>query len=315
MRELVPQHRQLQWEEVIPAPEPGPVLEYLLTRCRSTRTQKAYWNCFMHLVDWCNVRVLSLWDLKTFDLGVYLGELIRDYATSTVKQNLAAIRGLYDFAVEKGLCQHNPAACLRGPLLSVQRGKTPALSADQVKSLFDAIPADTDIRRRDKALLGCMYFAFARVGAVCALKVEDLVEDSGQFFLRLFEKGGKVQTIPVHHKLRAWLSSWLEHRRRWLDEAPYFLMFYSHWSAASCEPMTPGWVWKRVKKYARKAGLPATTTCHSLRVSGITHYLEAGGNLETARVLAGHSSMRTTQLYDRRSDNVNQSEIERIRLD
>ncbi|WP_236772614.1 MULTISPECIES: hypothetical protein [Rhizobium/Agrobacterium group] len=37
-----------------------------------------------------------------------------------------------------------------------------------------------------------------------------------------------------------------------------------------------------------------------------------GGTLEKAANIANHSSTRTTQLYDRRSDDVSLDEIERI---
>jgi hypothetical protein len=49
-----------------------------------------------------------------------------------------------------------------------------------------------------------------------------------------------------------------------------------------------------------------------MRGSGITTYLKNGGTLEKAALMANHSSTRTTQLYDRRSDDVSLDEVERI---
>ncbi|NEI96392.1 hypothetical protein [Rhizobium ruizarguesonis] len=46
--------------------------------------------------------------------------------------------------------------------------------------------------------------------------------------------------------------------------------------------------------------------------TGITAYLKNGGTLEKAANIANHSSTRTTQQYDRRDDDVNLDEIERI---
>ena len=48
--------------------------------------------------------------------------------------------------------------------------------------------------------------------------------------------------------------------------------------------------------------------------TGTTAYLKNGGQLETAAAMANHSSTRTTQLYDRRSDQVSLDEIERVRI-
>jgi hypothetical protein len=44
----------------------------------------------------------------------------------------------------------------------------------------------------------------------------------------------------------------------------------------------------------------------------ITAYLKNGGKLEIAQQIAAHESSRTTGLYDRRDDDVNLDEVERI---
>jgi len=49
-----------------------------------------------------------------------------------------------------------------------------------------------------------------------------------------------------------------------------------------------------------------------VRATGITAYLKNGGTLEKAAAMANHASTRTTQLYDRRRDEVSLDEVERI---
>jgi integrase len=51
---------------------------------------------------------------------------------------------------------------------------------------------------------------------------------------------------------------------------------------------------------------------HSFRATGITAYLKNGGTLEKAAAMANHASTRTTQLYDRRRDEMSLDEVERI---
>ena len=51
---------------------------------------------------------------------------------------------------------------------------------------------------------------------------------------------------------------------------------------------------------------------HSFRATGITAYLKNGGTLEKAASMANHASTRTTQLYDRRADEVTLDEVERV---
>jgi len=51
---------------------------------------------------------------------------------------------------------------------------------------------------------------------------------------------------------------------------------------------------------------------HSFRATGITAYLMNGGTLEKAASMANHASTRTTQLYDRRNDEMSPDEVELI---
>jgi integrase len=67
-----------------------------------------------------------------------------------------------------------------------------------------------------------------------------------------------------------------------------------------------------IRRRATAAGIATKLGNHSFRATGITAYLKTGGTLEKAAAMANHASTRTTQLYDRRRDEVSLDEIERI---
>ena len=67
-----------------------------------------------------------------------------------------------------------------------------------------------------------------------------------------------------------------------------------------------------IGRRARAAGIETKVGNHTFRATGITAYLKNGGTLERAATMANHASTRTTQLYDRRSDDVSLDEVERI---
>jgi hypothetical protein len=50
-----------------------------------------------------------------------------------------------------------------------------------------------------------------------------------------------------------------------------------------------------------------------LRATGVTAYLKSGGTLEKAAQMESHASTHTTQLYDRRREELSLDEVERIR--
>ncbi len=60
------------------------------------------------------------------------------------------------------------------------------------------------------------------------------------------------------------------------------------------------------------AGIATKAGNHSFRATGITAYLKNGGSLEKAAVMANHISTRTTQLYDRRRDEMTLDEVEKL---
>jgi integrase len=66
------------------------------------------------------------------------------------------------------------------------------------------------------------------------------------------------------------------------------------------------------KRRATAAGLETKICNHSFRATGITAYLKNGGTLEKTASTADHASTRTTQLYDRRSDEVTLDKVERV---
>jgi hypothetical protein len=62
------------------------------------------------------------------------------------------------------------------------------------------------------------------------------------------------------------------------------------------------------------AGISTKIGNHSFRATGITAYLKNGGTLENATTMANHASTRTTQLCNRRRDEISLDEVERIRV-
>ncbi len=69
-----------------------------------------------------------------------------------------------------------------------------------------------------------------------------------------------------------------------------------------------------IRRRAAAAGIETKLGNHSFRATGITAYLKNGGTLEKAAAMANHASTRTTQLYDRRRDEVSLDEVERIMI-
>jgi integrase/recombinase XerD len=67
-------------------------------------------------------------------------------------------------------------------------------------------------------------------------------------------------------------------------------------------------IWELVKKYAVRAGAPASISPHTLRHSFATHLLAGGADLRQVQEMLGHASIATTQIYT----HVEQSRLKKV---
>lgn len=287
--------------------------EFFTVNIRNPNTRRAYFLAVGRFAGWCEERELTLERLEPIEVAAYIEQLGRVLSKPTVKQHLAALRMLFDWLVTGQVLRLNPAHAVRGPRHSVKKGKTSVLSAGEMRVLFDSIETDTLIGLRDRALIALMGYTFARVGAVIQMKVEDYYIQKRRGWVRLQEKGGKVNELPCHHNLERFLDDWLEASGLAGERgAPLFptLRHGRLWEPR--RPLRQANVYLMIQRRARAAGIETKISCHSFRATGITTYLQNGGKLEIAQQMAGHESARTTGLYDRRNDAVALDEVERV---
>lgn len=288
--------------------------EFFAAQIRNANTRRAYLRGMRDFARFCAERGLEdLAAVRPLHVAAWVEDLTARYSAPTAKQRLAAVRMLFDWLVTGQVVAVNPASSVRGPRYSIRRGKTPVLDAAGTRQLLDAIEDDTDIGRRDRALIGFMVYTFARIGAALAMRVEDYFYQGHRAWVRLHEKGGKVHEMPVHHALQDLLEVYIAGAG--LQEGQVLFQSVAGRSGRlTGRAMGQSDAHAMLRRRARAAGLRTRVTNHTFRATGITEYLLAGGKLEVAQRMANHESSRTTGLYDRRSDVVDLSEIERIRI-
>jgi site-specific recombinase XerD len=264
---------------------------------------------------WCEQRCLALTAIRPFDVAAWVKEL-DEHSAPSVKQQLAAVRMLFDWLVIGQVMSMNPAAAVRGPKHVVKTGKTPVLDAVEWRKLIDSIPTETVRDLRDRALIATLTHSFARVTAALRMKVEDLRSKGAGWQIKLHEKGGKQHAMPCHHALAETLRAYIdaagiaEDRKGWLSRTSP-----RHTATILTEqPMAQADAWRMIRRRAAAAGIHVPIGNHTFRATGITAYLGNGGALEHAQSMAAHESPRTTKLYDRTKERLTQDEVERIRL-
>ena len=291
-------------------------VEFFASAIRNPHTRRAYARAAGDFLAWCaGAGVTSITDVQPLHVAAWIELQTQTLSAPTVKQRLAAIRHLFDWLVTGQIVPHNPAASVRGPSHSAKIGKTPVLDATEARQLLDSIDVRTPIGLRDRALIALMVFSFARIGAALAMRVEDVYVQQRRLWVRLREKGGKAHAMPCHHTLEANLHAYLDSTGIANDpKGALFRTIARGTGQLSTTPLPQANAYAMVRRRALAAGIGTKIGNHTFRATGITAYLKNGGTLENAAAMANHASTRTTQLYDRRRDDISLDEVERIRV-
>ena len=290
--------------------------EFFSANIRNLHTRRAYARACGRFFAWCEDCGLTLTTIRPSDVVAYMETLQQTHSAHGVKQQLSAVRLLFDWLLAGQVISANPTSAVRGPKHVVKTGKIPVLDTNEWRTLIDSIPTATVRDLRDRALIATLTYSFARIAAALRMKVEDLRPQGAGWQVQLHEKGGKQHAIPCHHALAEALHLYID-AAGVAEEQKSWLFRTSPGQSATMpteQSMSQADTWRMIRRRACAAGILAPIGNHTFRATGITAYLGNGGKLEHAQSMAAHESPRTTRLYDRTKERLTQEEVERIKL-
>ncbi|MFA6958770.1 MAG: tyrosine recombinase, partial [Thermoanaerobaculia bacterium] len=189
----------------------------------------------------------------------------------SVSRALAAIRGLYRFAVSEKFFATDPTENVENPKLWTTLPKT--LAPDEVEALLAAPDMASPLGVRDHAMIELLYATGLRVSELVRVRIDELVMDAG--FLRTIGKGSKERIVPFGETARDAIVHYIEKARPLFDKYGDPSLFLT----VRGRKMTREMFWKTITKHARAAGIRARISPHVLRHSFATHLLENGADL------------------------------------
>ncbi len=209
---------------------------------------------------------------------------------NSAKRALVAIRMFLRFAKLRGFIQDDGTGVLETPK-TWQRLPT-VCNKQHVLKLLETPSPKEPFYLRDRAMLELLYATGMRASELAGLKTTDLNFDVG--YLRCFGKGNKERIIPVGKVATAATLDYLQHLRPKLarPQSHAFLLL-----SRTGRPLTRIEIWRLVKKYALRAGMPRNVTVHTLRHCFATHLLSGGADLRSVQEMLGHVDIGTTQIY------------------
>src|SRR5271170_1619505 len=116
-----------------------------------------------------------------------------------------------------------------------------------------------------------MTFAFARIGAVVAMRVEDYYPKGKRWWVRLHEKGGKRHEMPAHHNLEEYVVAYIEAAAIGsAKHTPLFRTARGKTQQLTERRITQPEVYLMIRRRADGAGIQTLIGCHTFRATGIT---------------------------------------------
>jgi len=208
----------------------------------------------------------------------------------TNARRLSAIRGFFDFLVREGVLPRSPVEMIETPRLGLHLPNV--LSIEEVTRLLSAPDPSTPQGLRDRAILEFAYATGLRASELSGLTLARV--DFSLGYVRIKGKGERERVVPIGRLALDALEEYL------LKARPVFLkrgqdphVFLSRKGGA----ITRQRFWQILKAYAKKAGIKASISPHTLRHSFATHLLKGGADLRTVQLLLGHQNIATTQIY------------------
>lgn len=282
--------------------------EYLpVARGLSESTITSYKATFRLLMEYMyNIRAttsdaITFSELTTDCISGFLNwlETDRKCSVSTRNQRLSAITA---FAIYAQRRDFEEACAFRNniSLIPKKKGiknKRSYFTIDELKILFELPNKNSNIGKRDYALLSFMYASGMRAQEVCEMKVGDIKFHSDRASIKVFGKGKKIRRIGIPAQASKNLEKYIAYRKISSKLEKHVFSSQTH------EKMTVSCIEEIYKKYINQAKsehpnlFRETYSPHSMRHTTATHMLEAGVPLIVVKNFLGHVSLQTTQIY------------------
>ena len=257
----------------------------------STNTELSYRRDLKKVIAFLRARNLTKWvDVKEEDLKDYIASMgEQHFAAATISRNIASIKALFHFMAQEGIVKKDITDGLKAP--KIEKKMPEILTMDEVIRLLEQPSGNSHKEIRDKAMLELLYATGIRVTELITLKVSDVNLPMSFIICR---DAHKERVIPFGKAAKEALVRYLTEAREQMIEDKSSDILFCNFSGA---PMSRQGFWKLIKFYAKKAGITADITPHTLRHSCAAHLVENCADLRSVQEMLGHSDISTTQIY------------------
>ena len=218
----------------------------------------------------------------------------RPASPTTVHHYGHVVKILFNWAEEEEYLDKNPIRRLK--LRSPDNKGVEPYSDEEVQAMLNVCEDEARFRHRylglrNKAIISLFVATGLRLTELSDITLSDLDPRLQQ--VRVMGKGAKMRVVPIDGEVRKSLRRYLEIRPRAGDEL---------WKTADGLELRARGIQMVVKHLIKQAGIKGRGGPHRFRHYFATKYLEAGGDINSLRLLLGHAPLDMVLRYSKYVD-------------
>jgi integrase/recombinase XerC len=238
---------------------------------------------------------LPVADIDRLTIREWMASLHDDHKKTSIARKLASLRTFFQFLIREGKLESNPAKLVATP--KIERKLPNHLSMEDAVRFIETPDINTDLGRRDRAILEFLYATGIRVGELTSININDV--DFRERMVRVTGKRKKQRIVPFGEPAAQAVMLYMEQTRgRFLNNCPEAdrdpqALFLNYQGTR----ITTRSIGRMIDKYIKQCISIHDISPHSLRHTFATHLLDNGADLRDIQELLGHARLSTTQIY------------------
>ena len=216
---------------------------------------------------------------------VYLGE--KKIAKRSINRKLSSLRSFYLFLLKVGEIKTSPLENIQS--LKFFAEKQIPFSEEEMADQQREVNRPAKKSLLKELIVETLYQTGIRRAELVNLLLENV--DFSKSEIKVIGKGNKARVIPISKKLSTLMAEYLLIRKPLEAYTEYFFI------NAKGKKLNDKFVYSTVNTYLSLVTSKKKKSPHILRHSFATHVLECGAEISKVKMIMGHSSLASTQVY------------------
>ena len=216
---------------------------------------------------------------------VYLGE--KKIAKRSINRKLSSLRSFYLFLLKVGEIKTSPLENIQS--LKFYAEKQIPFSEEEMADQQREVNRPAKKSLLKELIVETLYQTGIRRAELVNLLLENV--DFSKSEVKVIGKGNKARVIPISKKLSTLMAEYLLIRKPLEAYTEYFFI------NAKGKKLNDKFVYSTVNTYLSLVTSKKKKSPHILRHSFATHVLKYGAEISKVKMIMGHSSLASTQVY------------------